>query len=78
MATHPSYLVGWISNDQSEVRHVLGDNRSGPDKGITPDGDPADNRGIGSDSTTALQPGGLIQRVPVHLGTRVSDIRQDT
>src|SRR6266566_3498505 len=78
MATHPSNLPGWIADYQSKVRHTPGDDGTSADERITPDRDPADDRGIGADCTTALEPGGLIQRVPVDLSARVCDIRQDT
>src|SRR5438094_5321026 len=77
-STHPSDVASGIANDQRKVRHALGDNRTRTDKCIASDGDTADNRGVGSNGTTALQTGDLIQRMPIHLGARISDIRQDT
>src|SRR5437016_3696640 len=76
--TPPSDSAGRVSNDQREVRHAPGNHRAGPDKGITPDGDATHDGGIGAHRTAPLQPGGLVQRVPVDLGARVDDVRQDT
>ena len=77
MPAYPSDLARWIADSQNEVRHALGDHRAGADERIPSDRDSAHDGRIGADGTPALQPSSLIQRVPINLGARIRNIRQD-
>src|SRR5271166_2904730 len=77
VATHPSHLTRWISDNQSEVWNTPGDHCASTDERIASDGDPAHNRCVGTNGAAALQMGRFVQRVPVHLGAWIGDVRQN-
>src|SRR5207249_2550359 len=76
MPTHPADLTRRVAHDQREVRDALGDHRAGSDERIPPNRGPADDGGVRANRAPALQPDDLVERVSIHLGSRIGDIGQ--
>src|SRR5712671_3044719 len=78
VAAHPSDLVSRVSNHQSKVGYVLSYHRAGSDECVSPDLNSANDCRIGPNGAASLQTCGFVQRVPVNLRSRISNIRQHT
>src|SRR5207253_5078823 len=76
MAAHPSNPMSRISDDQRVVWDVLGHHGTRSDERVTSNVDSANDCGIRTNSTAALQARGLVQGVAVHLRPRIRNIRQ--
>ena len=55
VAAHPSDLARRVADHQRVVRHILRHHRTGADEGITADGDPAHDGGVGADRAAPLE-----------------------
>jgi hypothetical protein len=77
MAAHPTDSPGRDTNHQGIIGHVFRHHGPRSHEAISPEGDAADNRGIGSDGCPATQEGLLIEIVPDNLGAGVRYIREN-
>ncbi len=77
VGAHPAGLPGRVAGDQGIGRHVAGDHSPGPDKGILPDLDPAEDGGIGADGSPFTDQGFLVFILSFNRAAGVDHIGKD-
>lgn len=77
MPAHPSCLPCRHALHQRVGRDILRDDGADGDEGVFPNGDPADNGGVGADGGTFFDYGCLVLVFPRDGGPRVVDIGKD-
>src|SRR5215472_18468142 len=78
MTAHPSDLAARVPENQREVGNILGNHGTCPNKCVPSNCDSADDSRVSSDAATTLESCGLIQRMPVNLGSGITHICEHT